>query len=527
MGNMIKPPYVMGIDVGTSSVRVAIFDLQGEIVIFRDEAYPLYTPNLGWAEQKPEEWWQALCKASRKAIQDSCINPKDIIGISADTTSCTVLLVDENMNPIRPAIMWMDVRASQQAKRITETKHPALKYNGYGNVSPEWMPCKALWLKENEPENYKKAAHVIECIDWIMYRLTGRLTASINTTSARWYYDNASGGWPYDFYNKIGLEDLIQKFPKDVLNMGEIVGRLSKEAAEDLGLVSGIPVGEGGADAYVGMIGLNVVQPGKMALITGSSHLHLSLSDHELHAAGILGSFPDCVVPGLSMIEGGQISTGSIVNWYKNNMCGSIEKIAKERGCSVYRILDEQAEKLPIGSEGLIVLDYFQGNRTPYTDPNVRGLIYGLTLKHTPVHIFRAIIEGICYGTEHIFQAFENVGLRPKEVYICGGATKSRWWMQAHADVSNVPVFIPKVGEAPSLGSAILGAVAGGAYKTIQEAAKNMVSFIDKIEPDIEKHQEYKFFVEKYIELYPKLKDWMYDITRHTTEKQQVKENCK
>lgn len=519
MSAVVKPPYVLGIDAGTTSIRVAIFDLKGKIVTFRDESYPLYTPRAGWAEQKPEEWWQALCKASRKAISEGCINPNDIIGISADTTSCTVIITDEMMNPIRPAIMWMDVRASMQAKRISSTRHPALKYNGYGNVSPEWMPCKALWLKENEPENYRKAAHVIDCIDWMMYRLTGRLTASINTATARWYYDRKSGGWPYDFYNTIGLDDLIEKFPQDILDMGTIAGGLSKEAAEDLGLISGIPVGEGGADAYVGMIGLNVVEPGKMVLITGSSHLHLCLSQKDVHAPGIFGSFPDSIVPGLSMIEGGQISTGSIVNWYKNNLCGNVEKAAKEMGGSIYKILDEEAEKLPVGSEGLIVLDYFQGNRTPYTDPDVRGMIYGLTLKHSPYHIFRAIIEGICYGTENIFRSFDKVGLRPEEIYICGGAAKSRWWMQTHADVSNVPVFVPEVSEAPCLGSAILGAVAGGAYKTVREAAENMVSFVDKIEPDVEKHEEYKFFINKYIELYPKLIDWMHDITNHVSEK--------
>ncbi|NJD02741.1 MAG: xylulose kinase [Ruminiclostridium sp.] len=517
MGKTIKPPYALGIDMGTSSVRVAIFDLKGKSVVFRDEPYPLYTPYSGWAEQKPEEWWDALCKASRKAIEDSGIKPEDIIGISADTTCCTVLLVDENIDPIRPAIMWMDIRASKQAKRITESGHPALKYNGYGNVSSEWMPCKALWLKENESEKYNKAAHVIECIDWVMYRLTGRLTASINTTSARWYFDKTAGGWPHEFYTKIGLEDLIQKFPKDILALGEVAGKLTKAAADDLGLVPGIPVGEGGADAFVGMVGLNVVEPGRLALITGSSHLHLGLSDKEIHMPGIFGSYPDAVVPGLSMFEGGQISTGSIVNWFKTNMCGYVEKIAKERGCSIYTVLNEEAEKLPAGSEGLIVLDYFQGNRTPHTDADVRGLIYGLSLKHTPVYIYKAIIEGICYGTEHIFQSFRKAGFSPKEVYICGGAVKSKLWLETHANVSNIPIFIPEVSEAPSLGSAILGAVAAGAYDNIQNAAKNMVNFIDKIEPDAEKHEEYKFFVDKYIAFYPMMKDWMHDITNHIT----------
>lgn len=516
---MMEKNYVLGIDLGTSSARVGIFDLKGNSIVFSDEPYPLYTPNSGWAEQKPEDWWNSICKASRKAISKSGIAPKDIIGMSVDTTSCTVLLVDENINPIRPALMWMDVRSSEQAKRITQSRDKALKYNGYSNVSAEWMPCKALWLKENEPENYFKAKYVIECIDWVMFKLTNVLTASINNTTARWYYDRPNGGWPVEFYSKIGLEDLVDRFPSDVVDLGTVTGRLTKSAAEDMGLVPGIPVGEGGADAFVGMIGLDVVEPGRMALITGSSHLHLGLSEKEVHYKGLFGSYPDAVIPGLQMIEGGQISTGSIVNWLKTNYCGSIENMAEVRKCSVYDILNEQAEELPIGSEGLIVLDYFQGNRTPYSDSDVRGLVYGLSLKHKPAHMFKAIIEGICYGTELIFDTFGKAGMRPDSIYISGGAVKSSLWLKTHANVSNLPIYIPEVSEAPCLGSAILGAVAAGAFPDIKSAAHSMVRIVNKIEPDKEKHEEYKFYYNKYAELYGILKDWMHEVTMHSSKK--------
>ncbi|MDV3426801.1 MAG: xylulose kinase [Bacillota bacterium] len=515
MINKERAPYVLGIDAGTSSIRVGIFDLEGTPIAFSNESYPLYTPHSGWAEQNPEDWWNSLCVASRRAIKENNIDPNRIIGMSLDTTCCTVLLVDKDIKPIRPAIMWMDVRASNQAKRIAETKDDALKYNGFGNVSAEWMPCKALWLKENEPENYNKAAHVIECLDWMTYRLTGRLTASINTTSCRWYYNRPAGGWPVDFYKKIGLEDLLAKYPKDILDMGEKVGTLTETAAEELGLVPGIPVAEGGADAFVGVIGLNVVEPGKIALITGSSHLHVGLSSKEIHAPGIFGAYPDAIIPGLSMVEGGQISTGSIINWFKTNFCGYIDTIAKQRNCSIYDILNQEAEKIPIGSEGLIVLDYFQGNRTPLTDSDIRGMIYGLSLNHTPAHIFRAIIEGICYGTENVFQSFGKAGFKPKEICISGGAVKSKLWVNIHADVCNLPISIPKVSEAPALGSAILASVVAGAYDSVQSAAGKMVHYVDRVEPNLERHEEYKFYLKKYIDIYPILKDWMHEVTTH------------
>lgn len=511
----MKKDYVLGIDMGTGGARVGIFDLQGNVVVFADESYPLYTPKSGWAEQKSDEWWAAICKASRRAIDESGIDPTCIIGMSVDTTCCTVLLVDDNIEPIRPALMWMDVRASEQAKRITSTKDPALKYNGYGNVSAEWMPCKALWLKENEPENYNRATYVLECIDWLMYKLTGVLTASINTTSARWYYDRPNGGFPRDFYAKIGLDDLIGKFPSDVVDMGVATGKLTRSAAVDLGLVPGIVVGEGGADAFVGMLGLNVVEPGRMALITGSSHLHLGLTSKEIHTKGMFGAYPDAVVPGLYMVEGGQISTGSIVNWFQKNFCGDIRQQAQKQQRSVYDILNEQADELPVGSEGLMVLDYFQGNRTPYSDSDVRGMIYGLSLNHRPAHIYRAIIEAICYGTELIFSTFDKAGIRPSGVYISGGAVKSELWLKTHANVSNVPIYVPKVSEAPCLGSALLGAVAAGAYGSIREAAENMITIERKIEPDDEKHQAYQFYFKKYEQAYHLMKDWMHEVTLH------------
>ena len=326
---------VLGIDMGTGGARVGIFDLKGTPIVFCEEPYPLYTPASGRAEQNPDEWWAAICKASRRAIEESGIDPSCIKGMSVDTTCCTVLLSGDDMVPLRPAIMWMDIRASEQAKRMYETGHDALKYNGYGMVSAECLPAKALWLKENEPELYHKATRFYECTDWLTYRLTGEYTASINCASSRWYYNSEEGGYPVDFYNTIGLEDLVEKLPPRVLAMGDLVGGLTAAAAEELGLVAGIPVGEGGADAFVGVIGLNAVQPGKLTLITGSSHLHIAQVKEAIHSKGVWGSYPDAIVKGLQMVEGGQTSTGSIVNWLKEQLCGNLKVQAAEEGCSV------------------------------------------------------------------------------------------------------------------------------------------------------------------------------------------------
>ena len=509
--------YVLGIDLGTGGARVGIFNLKGIPVVFHSEKVLLHTPASGRAEQNANECWQAICRASRKAIATSNIEPSSIRGMSLDTTCCTVLLSGDDMEPLQNAIMWMDVRASEQAKRICQSGHDALKYNGYGMVSAECLPAKALWIKENEPELWNKATRFYECTDWLIYKLTGQYTASLNCASARWYYNAEEGGYPIDFYEKIGLEDLVQKLPSRVLPMGEFVGGLTSQAAKELGLKEGTPVGEGGADAFVGVIGLNAVQPGKLALITGSSHLHVAQVTNEIHNKGIWGSYPDCIVNGLQMVEGGQTSTGSIIEWFVNNLCGTTKEQAINQGKSVYDILNEEAEKLPVGADGLVALDFFQGNRTPYVDPDVRGMFYGLSLNHTTAHMYRAIIESICYGTEAIIEIFRKANFDIQEIVISGGAVKSRFWMQVHADISNVPITVPKVTEAPCLGSAILGAVAGGVYPDIRTAAESMSSVDYMIEPNAEQHEKYRFYYEKYKQFYTLAKDWMHQVTTYNT----------
>ena len=512
---MAEGPYLMGIDFGTGGARVGIFDREGTALVFNSVEFETKFPRSGWAEQNPEDWWTSLGQASKGALEQSGVSPDEIAGISTDATTCTVVAMDSQDQVIRPALLWMDVRASDQALKLEETGDPALKYNGYGPVSAEWMPSKALWLKENERENYDNATHLVDCIDWLTFRLTGEWTASINTASFRAYYDRDEGGWPESLYEAVGLGDVIEKFPETVLDMGTAVGGLTKEAAEAMGLKEGTPVAQGGGDAFVGALGLGVTEPGKMALITGSSHVIVGQASEAHFGRGFFGSYTDGMIPGQYSVEGGQVSTGSIVAWFKNQFASDAAAKARERGVDVYDVLNEMAEDIPIGSDGLIVIDYFQGNRTPHTDPLARGAIWGLSLGHTPGHVFRAILEGICYGTEDIFRTMRHHGFQPGEAVVAGGPTKSELWMQMHADVSNVPVSVTKESEGPVVGSAMLAGVGAGVFENIQEAADAMVHTERTIEPNQEAHEAYQFYVDRYVETYPQMKESMHNMSRH------------
>ncbi|HEX2728767.1 MAG TPA: FGGY family carbohydrate kinase [Rubrobacteraceae bacterium] len=512
---MAEGPYLMGIDFGTGGVRVGIFDQEGTPVVFHGVEFDTKYPRSGWAEQDPGVWWSSLVEATKKAMQDGGIAPEEIAGISTDSTASTVLAIDGNDEHLRPAIMWMDVRASDQAKRLEETHDNALKYCGYGAVSAEWGLPKALWLKEKEPDTYKNAKHLCDCNDWLINRLTGEWKSSVNIASAKFFYDRDEGGWPETLLEAVGFEDFLEKFPPDVLDLGEVVGGLRKEAAEELGLPEGTPVAQGAIDAYAGALGLGVVEPGTLALITGSSHVMIGQAARPTHGQGFWGSYTDAMIPGQYTVEAGQVSTGSVVAWFKNNFAAEAAEEAKKRGVDTYDVLNEMAEKVPLGSDGLVFIDYFQGNRSPHTDPLVRGMVWGLSLGHTPGHVFRSIIEGICFGTESIFRAMRGHQFEPKLNVVSGGPAKSELWMQMHADVSNVPMSFTKVSEGPVLGAAMLAAVGAGIYPDIQTAAKNMVHTERTIEPNQEVHEAYKFYLERYIETYTQMKDSMHKMSQH------------
>lgn len=493
------PQYFIGIDGGTESLRAGVFDARGNPLAFASSPYPTQFPRPSWAEQDPNDWWKAIGLSVRQALLEAKVSPQDVGAIGVDTTCCSVVALDAKGDPLRPALIWMDVRSAEQAQRIAECGDPALRVNGYGPVSSEWMAPKSLWLKENQPAIFQGASYICEFQDYLNHKLTGRMVGSLNNTSIRWYYDRSRGGFQRSLFERIGLGEVLAKFPQEVLAMGEVIGPLTAKAAEHLGLPQSTPVVQGGADAFVAMVGLGVVRPGRLAFITGSSHLHLGLSDKPFHSKGIWGTYPDAVVKGLYCVEGGQTSTGSVIAWLR-----------KLLGEPDYATLNHKAAQLPPGAEGLVVLEHFQGNRTPHTDPDSRGVISGLTLKHGPEHLFRAVIEGVAYGTEDIFATMRRAGYAPQEFVLCGGATRSDLWMQIHADVSGVPIRLTKVPDAPALGSAILAAVGAGHYASIPEACDQMVEFTQTLEPDMHKHRAYQPLLEAYRATYQNLKETLH-----------------
>lgn len=489
--------YVLTADGGTESLRARVYDIAGTCLASHAVAYKTDFKPGARAEQNPADWWANFVEASRAAIAQSGVAPSDIEAICYATTSCTVVALDENGDALRPALIWMDVRANAEADEVLATGDPALALNGNGTgpVSAEWMIPKALWLKKNEPDTFARAHRICEYQDYITHKLTGEWAASLNNLSLRWHYRSDHGGWAKSLVEALGMGEILDKWPPRVVAPGQVIGTLTGTAAEALGLPRGVKVVQGGADALIGMIGLGVAKPGQLALITGSSHLQFGVTEGPLHAPGVWGAYADIVYPGRYVVEGGQTSTGSIINWL-GRITGGLD----------FDALNEKAAALAPGSDGLLVLDHFQGNRTPYTDPLSRGAFVGLTLAHEKHHMFRAIMESIGFGTRAILDAFQRAGYQSAEMTVGGGAAASDLWMQIHADTANIPIRVPASADAPSTGSAVLAFHGAGHFASIDEGIDAMVHPGRTIEPKAENVAQYEEIYQRYLALYPALK---------------------
>ena len=492
--------YLIGIDGGTESLRARVFDTAGRDLGGASSSYATTFPAPGRAEQDPRDWWRAIGEAVRGARRAAGIGRDEVAAICLDTTSATVVVTDAAGEPLRPAILWMDVRAGAEAAALLATHDAALGVNGagMGPVSPEWMIPKVLWLKRHERALYDRAQTVCEYQDYMMRRLTGRAIGSLSNVAIRWHYRATAGGWPDTLLAALDLADVRDKWPAEIAAPGAPVGPLTAAAAEHLGLARSTLVVQGGVDAFIGMIGLGVAREGQLALVTGSSHLQLAVTSRPVAVRGLWGSYANAVYPGRHVLEGGQTSSGSMIAWLRR-FAGDDADLAR---------LNQEAALLPPGSEGLTVLDHFQGNRTPHTDADSRGALVGLALSHTRAHVFRAMIEGICCGTRQILDVMNAAGVAIEEIVIGGGASHSPLWVQIHADTAQRPISVPRVTDAPALGSAILAAVGVGEFADIDAGIEAMVGIDRVVEPDPAHAAAYADAFDRYDRLYAALKAW-------------------
>lgn len=510
---MLKESYVMGVDIGTQSIKIGIYNVQGECILIEQKSFLTNYYENGFVEQNPNDWWESLKECMGKVHKK--INISKIHAMSVCATSSTVLLTDKKLNPISNAIMWMDQRNIKEEETINATSDTTdiLKYSG-GKVSVEWMTVKSLWFNNHYNLSEK---FIVEQLDWINYKLTDRLVASTCNASCKWNYIKSQGGFNTDFYEKLGMKDILNHWPSEILDVGEKIGNLSESASLELGLNTDIDVFQGGIDAHIGMIGSGSVEYGNLSLITGTSIVHLIHHDSPIFQKGMWGPYDSPLIDDYWLLEGGQLSAGSIISWFLREYYTNQTDTKK-----IYEELNYHISHLEIGSEGLLMLDHWQGNRSPYRDPYAKGAIIGLTPGHTKYHIYRAILESIALGTTNVIDMMRRSDVPINRIIAGGGLTKNSLLMQMISDCANTPIYLTDDIETSVKGAAIVASYGLGVYDTLQEASYGMTNLTLTFEPKSENYKEYKELFENYIDLNRVLNPFIKKMAERKEEKQNV-----
>ncbi|MCK6442574.1 FGGY-family carbohydrate kinase [Elstera cyanobacteriorum] len=496
----------IGIDVGTGSARAGIFDPEGRLVASAKHPIRLWQDAGGVAEQSSDDIWMAVCTATRQALAASGLPAQQIAGIGIDAT-CSLVVLDDRFQPVtvsasgeaaRNIIVWMDHRATAEAKEINQSGARVLDYVG-GSISPEMQSPKLLWLKRHLPESFAKAAHFFDLSDYLTARATGSLARSTCTVTCKWTYLAHEKRWDGDFFRAIGLPEFpgegYTRIGTEILDPGTPLGRgLTAEAAADLGLVPGIAVGAALIDAHaggvgtVGAIGPNGEAPdplARVAYIMGTSACIMASTESPLFVKGIWGPYQSAMIPGLWLNEGGQSAAGAAIDYLLrlHPAFPDLETRAKADALAPLEWLEKAilargpASDAVLATQNLHIVPDLLGNRSPFADPDARGVILGLDMEpgiDGLIRLYLAALCGLGYSTAQVIDAFRTAGQACTTLVMSGGASRSPLVRQIMADTTGCTVAYPTTAEPVLLGAAMLGALAAGRFTNLPQAMAAM-----------------------------------------------------
>jgi len=487
--------YLLGVDIGTSSCKTAIFDPDGKVVAQGGSEYPVSYPEKGWAEQDPADWWNGICRAIREMISESGINPADIAGIGIDGQSWSAIALDRNGNVLCPTPIWTDTRSETICRETAERLGEEKLFGLYGNpVSPCYTWPKILWYRENRPEVFANTEKILQSNSYIAYRMTGAITQDLSQGYGLACFDMRKGCWDDGACEALGIP---RKLLPEIVNCHQIIGRLTKEAAEQTGLKEGTPVVAGGLDAACGTLGAGVVRPGQTQEQGGQAGgMSICIDQYAADPRLILGFH---VVPGQWLLQGGTTGGGGALKWLRETMCPELS----------FAEMSELAEQAPAGSGGVTFLPYMAGERSPIWNPKACGVFFGLNFGVTRGQMIRACMEGVAYALRHNLETAEAAGAKAGILRAMGGSANSRIWTQIKADVTGCGIEVPASDTATTLGAAILAGVGTGVYQSFGEAAERTVSVKKTYMPNAEMKAVYDSGYETYRKLYPALEELM------------------
>lgn len=509
------PKYTIGVDYGSLSGRAVLVNVQtGEEVASSVYEYPhaVMDTNLpdgtplghDWALQDPQDYLDVLAHTIPAVLLESGVSNEDVIGIGTDFTACTVLPVKADGTPLcflpayqnRPHAyvkLWKHHAAQDKANRlnaIAMARGEKWLQNYGGKISSEWTFPKIWQILDEDPEIYEEMDRFIEAADWIIWQLCGKETRNSCTAGYKELWNKKTGFPPDSFFKALNprLEHVIdEKFSRSILPLGTCAGTVTPQAAKLTGLKAGTAVAVGNVDAHVCVPAVGIDGPAKMLAIMGTSTCHIMMGTEERQVPGMCGVVEDGVMPGYFGYEAGQSCVGDHFAWFvKNSLPAAYLEQAEQEQKNIHQFLREKAQKLKPGENGLLALDWWNGNRSVLVDVDLTGLLLGMTLQTRPEEIYRALIEATAYGTRMIIENYRENGVPVREFYASGGISqKDPMTMQIYADVIKMPIKIAGSRQGPALGAAIFAAVAAGGaaggYENVFAAARKMGKIKEKI----------------------------------------------
>ncbi|KUO41339.1 MAG: xylulose kinase [Hadesarchaea archaeon DG-33] len=508
--------HLIGIDVGTTGVKVLLINEKGLVVSRAFMEYPLHIPQLGWAEQNPENWWDATVKGVKKVLEDSVLSSEEVTALGLTGQMHGSVFLDKKNHVLRPAILWCDQRTASQCAEITEkigrdrliqlTCNPTFT----GFTAP-----KILWVRENEPDIYKKSNKILLPKDYIRFKLTGDYATDVSDASGTSLLDVKKRKWSEKVLDELNIrEDLLPK----VYESPEITGEISREASASTGLKLGTPVVGGAGDNAAGAVGSGVIKEGVVWASIGTSGVVFASCDKpKTDPKGRIHTFCHAV-PKKWHLMGVMLSAGGSLRWFRDNLGGLEIQAGKLTGEDPYVFLDAEASRAEPGCKGLIFLPYLAGERTPHGDPNARGVFFGLTLHHGKPHLVRSVMEGVAYGMRDSLGIMKGLGIKIDQIRALGGGARSNLWRQIQADVYGAELVTINVEEGPAFGAALLAGVGAKVYSSIGKACERTIKKVSRTEPIKENLKIYDKYYEIYKSLYPALKSCFDKIVGITVE---------
>lgn len=497
--------YLLGIDIGTSACKIAVFTREGEVVAAASGDYPVYYPHPGWVEQNPEEWWEAVCQAICRALKEGGISAREIAGIGIDGQSWSAIAIDAEGKVLTNTPIWMDTRAQDICDRLNAEIGKEKIFDLAGNsLQPSYSTAKILWYKENLPEIYEKIYKILQSNSYIAFKLTGEVSQELSQGYGLHCFNMRTGEWDAQMCRALGIPE---EFLPPVMASDAIVGTVTEKAAAETGLVPGIPVVAGGLDAACGTLGAGVLDPGETQEQGGQAGGMSICIDRYQADPNLILSFH--VIPGKWLLQGGTVGGGGVMRWFEQEFADYERSREEAEGKSSLIQLNELAAEVNPGCDGLVFLPYMAGERSPVWDPDAKGVFYGLDFSKTKGHMVRSCMEGVAYALRHNLDVAKAAGASARVLRAMGGSANSYLWTQIKADITGKPIVVPSSDTATTLGAVMLAGVAVGMYKDYEEAVALTVKETRRHEPNPDYREVYEKNYRTYLELYKSLKDLM------------------